>query len=178
METSDWILVVLGAGLGLAVLMDLTTHRIPNWLILSLVVICMGLQSWAGQWGGLFIAAQGLMVGLLCFLPFYLFGAMGAGDVKLLAAVGTALGPSTVFVSALMTIIAGGLIALVYIGMRGGLGAMYRRYLCMALLLAQRQPQYLAPVSGEAAALRFPYALAIACGTALSVWMGSGPMTL
>lgn len=178
MEASNLITMVLGTGLTIAVLTDLTTQRIPNWLTLALAVACLGLQSWAGQWEGLLLATEGLLVGLLCFLPFYLFGAMGAGDVKLLAAVGAGLGPSTVFVSALMTVIAGGLIALVYIGLRGGIGAMFRRYVCMILLMAQRQPQYLAPASDEAAALRFPYALAIACGTGLSVWLVNGQMTL
>lgn len=178
METSDWTFVVLGAGLGVAVLMDLTTHRIPNWLTLSLAMACLVLQFRTGQWGGLLFAVEGLTVGLLCFLPFYLFGAMGAGDVKLLAAVGTALGPWTVLVTALLTIFAGGAIALLYIGLRGGMGALLSRYGCMLLLLKQGLPQYLPPASDEAAALRFPYALAIACGTAMSVLLVNGQMTL
>jgi len=174
MEANGWILLVLGTGLFIAVMMDFATHRMPNWLTLSIAVICLALQFWFGEWSGLLLAAAGLMVGLICFLPSHLFGAMGAGDVKLMAAVGTALGPWPVFVSALLTILAGGAIALMYISIRGGLGALLRRYRSMAELLVRRQPHYLPPVDGEAAALRFPYALAIASGTTMSVWCMSG----
>lgn len=170
MEMNDWTMTVLIAGLGIAVLMDIATHRIPNWLTLGIAIACLGLQIGYGQWNGLMFATAGLLVGLLCFLPFHLFGAMGAGDVKLLAAVGTALGPGTVFFAALLTIIAGGVIALVHIGVRRGIGAMIRRYGCMVRHLAQGEPMYLPPKDDEPAALRFPYALAIACGTFMSLW--------
>lgn len=174
MGVNDWILMVLVTGLVIAVLTDLMTQRIPNWLILSIAMACLFLHFRFGQWDGLLLAAGGFLVGLLCFLPFHLFGAMGAGDVKLMAAVGTALGPWTVPVTAVLTIFAGGVIALVYIGLKGGLGAMLRRYVCMVFLLAQRQPHYLPPAADEAAAQRIPYALAIAFGTAMSVWVVSG----
>ena len=170
METNGWLLAVLGTGLGIAVMTDLKTHRIPNWLTLTMAMAGLVLQFWFGQWNGLMLAMTGLTVGLLCFLPLHLFGAMGAGDVKLLAGVGTLLGPWAVFVTALLTIIAGGVIALVNIGLRGGVGAMVRRYGYMILLLKQGQPHYLPPAADEAAALRFPYALAIAFGTVMSVW--------
>ncbi|HEY0720481.1 MAG TPA: A24 family peptidase [Gammaproteobacteria bacterium] len=178
METNVWILMVLCIGLCNAVLIDIATHRIPNWLTLSIAMTCLALQGWFGQWDGLLLAGGGLVVGLLCFMPSYLFGAMGAGDVKLVAAIGTALGPWGVFVTAVMTVIAGGAIALLYIGLRGGMGAMIRRYGCMLTLLVQGHPQYLAPAANEAAAQRFPYAMAIACGTALSLWCLSGQCVL
>ncbi len=174
MDADAWILTVLGTGLGIAVLTDITTHRIPNWLILGIAIACLLLHSWFEQWNGLLLATTGLMVGLLCFLPLHLFGAMGAGDVKLMAAVGSALGPESVLVAVLLTVLSGGFIALLYIGLRGGMGAMLRRYGFMVFLLTQRQPQYLPPVANETAGLRFPYAMAIACGTAMALWIVSG----
>lgn len=170
MTDTNWMLSALAVALVIAVVTDLTTHRIPNWLTLSLVVVGLAGQVVVGHWQGLLVGLGGGLVGLLCFLPFHIFGAMGAGDVKLMTAVGVLVGPQVAFVSVLATIVFGGGIALIFIGLRGGLGAMWRRYSQMAVLLASRQPVYLAPAAGEAAAERFPYALAIACGSFFSLW--------
>ncbi|MBW0146112.1 A24 family peptidase [Marinobacter arenosus] len=170
MTDTNWMLPVLAVALVIAVVTDLTAHRIPNWLTLSLVVVGLAGQAVVGHWQGLLVGLGGGLVGLLCFLPLHIFGAMGAGDVKLMTAVGVLLGPQTAFVSVLATIAFGGGIALVFIGLRGGLGAFCRRYGRMAVMLASRKPVYLAPAVGEAAAERFPYALAIACGSFFSIW--------
>jgi len=169
MMLSHWAITVLFVGLVAAVVSDLSSHRIPNTLTFSMILVALVLHTWFGHWEGLAFALSGLIAGLLCFLPFHLFGTMGAGDVKLLAAVGAIIGPGTVVIAALMTILAGGLIALVYITAQGGLLAMLRRYKSMLVLLTARQPQYIPPARGEAAGSRFPYALAIACGTTLAV---------
>lgn len=169
MNANSWVLFTLGSGIGTAVIIDTFTHRLPNWLTLGIAVTCLLLHFVFFSWVGLAVAATGLLVGLLCFLPFHLFGAMGAGDVKLMAATGAALGPRTVLLTVVLTIIAGGCIALVYIGWKGSLGALLNRYGRMLRSLAKWQPQYLPPAAEEAAAVRFPYALAIACGTAMSI---------
>lgn len=169
MDLSGWAFATLLAGLVVAVLSDLTVRRIPNLVTFSMVVVAVALHSWFGQWDGLLFSISGMLTGLLCFLPLYVFAAMGAGDVKLLSAVGAVVGAKVVFIAALMTVIAGGAIALAYISVRGGLPAMLKRYLSMFWLLAARQPQYIPPAPGEAAGLRFPYALAIACGTVLAI---------
>ncbi len=169
MMLSDWAIAILFVGLVAAVVSDLFSHRVPNSLTFSMMLVALVLHIWFGHWEGLAFTFFGLVAGLLCFLPFHLLGTMGAGDVKLLAAVGAIVGPGTVVITALMTILAGGLIALVYITARGGLLVMLRRYSSMLALLAARQPQYIPPAPGEAAGLRFSYALAIACGTVLAI---------
>lgn len=152
-----------------AIVTDLCFNRIPNWLILISMASGVFGHFFYDQLTGAFFSVSGLMVGLLCFVPFYAFGQMGAGDVKLLAAVGAIVGPKIVVIAALMSIVAGGVIALAYITVRGGLPAMLKRYVSMFWLLLVRQPGYIPPAPGEAAGLRFPYALAIACGTALAI---------
>lgn len=169
MELSQWAVTILLVGLVIAVISDLSTCRVPNKLTLTMALVSIALYGWFGHWDGVVFALSGLITGLFCFLPMYLFGAMGAGDVKLLAAVGAVVGPGTVFVAALMTVISGGILALVYVTVRGGLPTMLKRYVSMFWLLLARQPAYIPPAPGEAAGLRFPYALAIACGTALAV---------
>ncbi|MDK9557998.1 prepilin peptidase [Marinobacter sp. M216] len=170
MIETNWMFLVLAIALVIAVITDLRTHRIPNWLTFSVLTVALVGQVAEAQWQGLFAGLGGALVGLLCFLPLHIFGAMGAGDVKLMTSVGALLGPQAALIGVLATIVCGGGIALVFIGSRGGLGALWRRYSRMAVMMASRQPVYLAPATGEAAAERFPYALAIACGSFFSIW--------
>lgn len=170
MESNPLVFSILIVGLCLSVITDISRHRIPNWLTLCLCLSALILHIWFGGLTGILFVTSGILVGLCCFLPLYLFGAMGAGDVKLLASVGAFVGPSSVVWAALMTILAGGVIAIFFITLKGGLMPMIRRYYSMALSFTLGQFQYIPPIKGEAAGLRFPYALAIASGTALSLW--------
>lgn len=169
MDLSGWTITTLTIGLAMAVFCDLSVRRIPNAVTFGMVIVALALHTWVGQWQGVMFSLAGLFAGLLCFLPLYAFAAMGAGDVKLLTAVGAVVGAKVVFMAAVMTVIAGGVLALAYVTARGGLPAMVRRYVLMFRLLLVGQPEYIPPATGEAAGLRFPYALAIACGTALAV---------
>ena len=58
-------------------------------------------------------AALGLFVGLAVFFPLFALGAMGAGDVKLMAAVGAWIGAKPILYVALYGSVAGGVLALV-----------------------------------------------------------------
>ncbi|TBW54346.1 hypothetical protein EZI54_14645 [Marinobacter halodurans] len=170
MNTTEWMLALLTAALVIAVVTDLRTHRIPNWLTLGVLLVSLVGQIIFAQWQGLVHGFGGAFVGLLCFLPLHIFGALGAGDVKLMTAAGSLLGPLGAFVGVLATLVFGGLLALAFIASRGGLIPLLRRYSRMAVMMTHLQPTYLAPVPGEAAAERFPYALAIACGAFFSLW--------
>ena len=75
---------------------DVRHGRIPNWLTFSLAGFGIGMQSWGDGWSGLLFSLEGLVVGLACLLFFYVMGGMGAGDVKLLGAIGAVLGPGQV----------------------------------------------------------------------------------
>ena len=52
------------------------------------------------------------MVGVLLMLPGHIFGSTGGGDVKLLGALGTMLGPASTFTAFLTMAVVGGLMAL------------------------------------------------------------------
>jgi len=166
---SSFLLTGLLIGLFVAVVTDLLKHRIPNLLVIGLVVLGFLGNALADHSLGVWTSTSGLLTGLICFLPLHIFGALGAGDVKLLAAVGAVVGAGTAFSAALMTIAAGGFIALAYITLRGGFSDMIRRYWKMLVHLFYQHPIYIPPAPGEAAGLRFPYALAIASGTVLAV---------
>lgn len=111
----------------------------------------------AGAFGGLF-------VGALLMLPSHLFGRTGAGDVKLLAALGTLLGPIGVAAAFVYTLIAGGLVALVVAAQRGRLGTTVAH----TTTLVRTGGANVADIERPSADNRFAYAPAIALGACLA----------
>lgn len=164
---------ILGIVLGIAVVTDFWRHRIPN--ILTFSAAALGLLLHAGLFGaeGLGDSAAGLLVGLVALLPLYLLGGMGAGDVKLMAAVGALLGFKPAVAAVVCTLIVGGVFGLALLIVRGGLGSLLRRYRStVRMLRTTGSLNHAGPAPGEVAAQRFPYALAIGLGTLAAVlWL-------
>lgn len=159
------ITAVLAVVLVLAMWFDVGQRRIPNWLTVGGAAIALVLRSsisFDAMWSGLMGGAVGLSLGILLFAV----GAMGAGDGKLLAAVGTSLGLS-VFVQALPLIaIAGGVLALVVTFRTGTLYPTLLRFreLIVHLLsfgrLGERR------TLATPGAVTVPYGVAVAVGAA------------
>src|SRR6476646_6105704 len=93
--------VVLLAGLSWAVVTDVRSRRISNRLTYPLMALGLAANGLAGGWGGARDSALG-----------WLLGAIGAGDLKLLAAIGALKGPEFVLHAAVYTALAGGVLAL------------------------------------------------------------------
>jgi len=87
-----YLIIPLFFSLGMA-WRDVHTHRIPNLLNLFCALSGLGYQLGARGLGGLGDGLLGLLLGFVLMIGFYVFGSMGAGDVKALAALGTWLGP-------------------------------------------------------------------------------------
>ncbi|MFO7970827.1 MAG: A24 family peptidase, partial [Desulfobacterales bacterium] len=62
---------------------------------------------WSSEWEGFLFSLTGIGIGLFVFIIPYIMGGMGAGDAKLMAAVGAFLGPKGVLISAVLAIFAG-----------------------------------------------------------------------
>src|SRR5215208_209386 len=105
--------ISVGTFLTLACLSDLRTRRIPNVLTISAALGALLFHLVTGGWSAAGGSVAGLFLGALLFFPMFALRGMGAGDVKLLAAVGAWLGPGQVAIVALATSIAGGAIAVV-----------------------------------------------------------------
>lgn len=107
-------LVVLVGLMVLAALIDLQESRVPNWV--SALVLLSGLGFCVAGFTPLSFlqATGGIAVGLAGFLPFYVVGGMGAGDVKLMAASGSFLGPLEALYAIAATLIIGGFGVLAY----------------------------------------------------------------
>jgi prepilin peptidase CpaA len=157
-------LIVLALGLGTAVVTDIRSRRIPNWLTAGMAAAGFGIA--AG--GGLVTpmqAALGMVLGLLLMLPGHVIGATGAGDVKLMAAIGAVVGTGSIVRVFLYTAVAGGVFAIVVALRRGRL---HQTVSDTAMLVASPTVARVAIESSDRAN-RFPYGPAIAAGTLLSL---------
>jgi prepilin peptidase CpaA len=98
LERLPWITQILLAVIAVvATYYDIRFRRIPNWLTLpSVLVGFVASGLWPvgehSAWGGLGNAALGFALAMLINFPLYLLHARGAGDVKLMAAVGALIG--------------------------------------------------------------------------------------
>lgn len=158
-------MLVIGAGVA-ATVVDIRHRRVPNVLTMGLASIGLLLAMAGIGTVGVGGALGGLAAGLALLLPAHMFGATGAGDVKLLAAFGALLGPADVFDAFLRAAILGGVMALTVALWRGRLReTLYGT----AMLVTTRSRTVTAIIEHPAANNRFPYAPAIACGAVLVV---------
>jgi prepilin peptidase CpaA len=112
--------ILLGILVAVAAYFDIRSRRIPNWLVLTGIVAGFACNvSSSPGWSGLGRAAAGLGLGFILYFPLYLLRARGAGDVKLLAAVGSITGPGNCFWIFFLTAILGGVIAMLLLLFRG-----------------------------------------------------------
>jgi prepilin peptidase CpaA len=126
-----WCLAALALFMLMAVDSDVRESRIPNVLVLVMLVAGFvlnvvgpsnGREGLLSHFPGALGAGRALFGALLGFallLPFYVFHAMGAGDVKLMAALGIFVGPVEVIGLVLFVLMAGGVLAVVRMVLRG-----------------------------------------------------------
>ena len=165
-ETTNIILLLI---LGTAIASDLRWRTIPNLLTGPAILAGLGLHTFMSQWTGLVFSLEGAALGLGLFLIIYVFGWMGAGDVKLYAAVGSFLGPVHTLSAAMVIALVGGLLALVVLGFHQGwrkTGLWLWSYVQGIVLTRSVQGM----TSVQATAPKVPYAVAIGLGTIGSYW--------
>ena len=138
--------ITLATLLAAAVWTDQRAHRIPNTLVLTMLISGLAVQTIMNGLEGLGMATLGVLAGFAIFLIPYLRGGMAAGDVKLIAAVGAFLGPIPV-------IVAGGIATLAAVSIVG-------------VLLLRQLYQGVTMTTEQMLTHRFPFAAAIATGVA------------
>ena len=111
------ILLALVAG---AAAYDIPYRRIPNWLTATGVLSGVGMNMFLYQgWAGLRTSLGGFALGFAAYFVLYVMRAMGAGDVKLMAAVGAMVGWQDWMGIFILTALIGGFASLVVITLRG-----------------------------------------------------------
>lgn len=115
------ILYVLLATLAssVAAVFDVRTRRIPNWLNASAIVLGIGAHLCLQGVSGACWALLAGLVGGLVFFVFYIAGGMGAGDVKLMTALGVLVGFQGLLPIMTLSAILGGILAMALALARG-----------------------------------------------------------
>jgi prepilin peptidase CpaA len=155
---------------------DLSARRIPNPLVLTLVIVgayvaTTVLRAPVGPVG----AAAGFALGLGLWTPFWLMRVLGAGDVKLAAAIGVWLGPTGVIEASVLAALAGGVLAIAVLARRRRITALTSGVaLWGAALLQGRLTQPLVNDKNDV----LPYGVALAVGAVLTGWLPAAWLAL
>lgn len=169
-----WCFATLALVMLMAIEADHRERRIPNVLVVFTLAagVALHVLGPANERTGLFDtfpgalgagqALLGIVVGLLVFLPFYFFGAMGAGDVKFMAALGAFTGPWDAIGLALTILVAGGVLALARMLMKRNSRVVLGNVMVLLGSWGRGGPQVFNPATQSAD--RMPYAFAFALG--------------
>jgi len=156
------LLVVL-----VAAVYDVRYRRIPNWLSVSGVAAGLGLNSFMySGWPGLKLSLLGLLVGFGVYFVLYALRAMGAGDVKLMAAVGAIIGWRDWFGTFLITAIIGGAMALILVASKR---RMKKTLWNLSFIISELKSGRPAYMGKEELDVRSPKALGLPHGAVIAV---------
>ena len=156
----------------LACACDLRTRRIPNVLTFGAATIALGFHFWVSGVNGLGTSLGGWLVGVALLLAPYALGGMGAGDVKLLGALGAWLGPADTFWVGMYTCIAGGAMALIVALVHGYLKQACRNVWLLLTHWRVMGPRPLTEVTlAGSRGPRLAYAAPILVGTIVALWL-------
>ncbi len=114
-------LLVLLVLLFFSVYYDSTQRKIPNKITMPAILIGVIWSTVNSGLDGFLFSVLGFLLGFAVFLVPYIFGGIGAGDVKLMAAIGSLMGWRFTLASGLSTAIAGGVLVIIYMFIKGGL---------------------------------------------------------
>jgi len=154
-----------------AALLDWRSRRIPNWLTVPGFVSGVTLHIVLNGWHGLRFALGGGALALILLLPLVLVRALGAGDWKLMGAVGAFLGPVLFLFVFFGSVLASGIMALVQIYRAGRVVETFRN---MWILIKgffafglKKNPQI---SLDNPRLLKLPFGVAVAAATIVCFW--------
>lgn len=139
---------------------DVKQCKIPNRYTIGGIVAGIGYNSLSGGWEGLAGSLLGFAAGFGIMLALYVFGAVGAGDVKLFGAIGAMAGGEFVINGALNSILFAAIIGLVVLAVRKQFGSRLRNTGALLFnLLMFRDLKGVASYKKSAATFPFMYAV-------------------
>ena len=153
---------------------DIRRRRIPNILTFGGAAAGLVCHRWNHGFSGLPVGIGGWIAGVAVFLPLFLLRGLGAGDLKLLGALGTWVGARDVLWVALYTTISGGILALLVAARHRRLRESVRN---MGFLLWYWRNVGVKPVPDltleQSKGPRLPYAVPILAGALVRVWLSA-----
>jgi prepilin peptidase CpaA len=163
--------IILFIALAVSFVTDLKFRRILNIVTFPAILAGLMVHSMAQGWEGFLFSGLGLMTGMATLLIPFLLGGMGAGDVKLMGAVGALMGTAFTLQAFVVVALIGGLISLLLIVKQNGLlYCLKSLYIFPALLTETKGTFFLKP---NHTSIAFPYGIPIVLGTIFTfVWGG------
>ena len=160
--------------LTISVITDLKSRKIYNVVIYPALLITFAIHFTRGGWEAFSHSFIGFLTGFGLLLIPYFLGGMGAGDVKLLGLVGAMYGAAFVFQAFLYTAIIGAIIAIIILVARKGMVKSILYYIA-----SLRNGIVLKGALNQGAlTATYPYGVAIAGGSIVSLVMAQGWMPL
>ncbi len=154
---------------------DYKEHRVPNWLNAAIAAAGFTAQGWFFGWEGLATGAFGLLVGFAVLIIPWLMNGMGAGDVKLMMAIGVWLGPGLTLFSFCVGGVIGGIVAVVMILATGRFWKAYANMATIACKISSRSTIFSefgsARSFGDTSQL-LPYGVPLTIGTLMVFFAG------
>jgi prepilin peptidase CpaA len=165
--------IILILALTVSLYTDLRKRKIYNIVSLPTIVIAISYYTMNLSWDGFLFSGKGLLVGLSVLLIPYLLGGMGAGDVKLMTAIGALMGPSFVFYSFIYTALIGGAIAILLIIKERGFWRPLKNFIFNVTFLRGNLGSIILEKKEQSFSISFPYGVAIVLGTLSTlIWGG------
>ena len=146
---------------------DVRYRRIPNPFVLATFISGVAINAISGGMHGVLASLAGCALGFTLMFVLHVFGAMGAGDVKLFAAIGAVTGAHLVLPTFVVVVLTGGLLAVVSIIRAGTLFTTMTRVLqlLVGLLPGWEMPRFAVPADRR---YTIPYGVAITIGSIIS----------
>jgi prepilin peptidase CpaA len=151
----------------LVIYYDVRYRRIPNAFVLATLISGLTLNIAMGGLNGGLNSLGGCVLAFILMFMLHVFGAMGAGDVKLFAAIGSVIGAQLVLPTFVVVVLTGGVLALVSILRSGVFGTTMHRVLqiLVGLLPGWQMPKFTVPADRSHT---IPYGVAITIGTIIA----------
>ena len=147
---------------------DVRYRRIPNAFVLATLAAGIAINAIFAGLPGVAASIGGCALAFVLMFALHIFGAMGAGDVKLFAAIGAVTGAPLVLPTFVVVILTGGLLAIVSIVRAGILISTMHRVLqiFVGMLPGWQMPKFAVPLDRKHT---IPYGVAITMGSIISV---------
>ena len=147
---------------------DIRYRRIPNVYVLITLLCGVAGNTATNGWRGALGSLGGCLFAFCLMLILHIFGAMGAGDVKLFASIGAVIGTNMVLSTFLIVLITGGALA-VFTTLRSG--TVYETAQRVSLIFSQlftswQVPRFVMPADRKQT---IPYGVAITLGSLISL---------
>jgi prepilin peptidase CpaA len=151
----------------LVIYYDVRYRRIPNSFVLATLIAGLILNLAIGGVSGGISSIGGCVFAFILMFMLHVFGAMGAGDVKLLAAIGAVIGAQLVLQTFVVVVLTGGVLALFNILRTGIFRTTMIRVLqiFVGMLPGWQMPKFSVPADRR---LTVPYGVAITIGAIIS----------